>query len=136
MKPFPIKSTVGLAIAVTLSSCVYDNRPHNPSPTVAYETHVTETHRPGYVVPTLPSHQVEVIGGTRYYRQGDVYYRPHAQGYVVVESPRREVVRQGTVIRSLPSGYRTVTQRGTRYYVHNGVYYQRSGAGYVVVPGL
>jgi len=110
---------------------------HDVGMPVSYTTHTVETHRPGYMVRSLPAHQVVVIGGTRYYRHGDVYYRPHAGGFVVVDPPRtRTVIRQGTVVRNLPSGYRTVTRQGTRYYIHDGVYYRRSGSGFVVVPGI
>lgn len=131
------KLSIGVQLAAVAVSgfvvgCVYD-----AGPPVGYSTHTVETHRPGHVVRTLPAHQVEVIGGTRFYRQGDVYYRPHSGGYVVVDPPHtRTVVRQGTLVGTLPSGYRTVTRQGTRYYMHDNVYYRRSGSGYMVVPGF
>jgi hypothetical protein len=136
MKAINLECGVKLAAAALggflLSGCVYD-----AGPPVAYSTHTVETHRPGYVVRTLPAHQVEVIGGTRYYRQGEVYYTNHPGGYVVVDPPRtRTVIRQGTVVRSLPRGYRTVIRQGTPYYIHDDVYYERSGSGYRVIPAF
>jgi hypothetical protein len=120
----------GAFTAVALTSCVYETRSEFPHVTETVETY----HRPGYVVQTLPpQHRVEVIEGTRYYRTGDVYYRPHPSGYTVVESPTRTVTRYGTVVRTLPAGYRTVVHRGTRYYVHGSTYYRPQGSSYVIV---
>lgn len=69
------------AAAVTLPSCVdasYGGGGYGGGP----------GYRPGYVVQTLPpSHRVEVIGGTRYYYDNNVYYRPQGRGYVVVDNP-------------------------------------------------
>jgi hypothetical protein len=55
------------------------------------ETRVTtyRHYKPGYYVNTLPSgYRTHIVGGVRYYRYNDVYYRPRGRGYVVVESPR------------------------------------------------
>ncbi|MDX2271271.1 MAG: DUF6515 family protein [Cyanobacteriota bacterium] len=43
-------------------------------------------------------------------------------------------LRTGTIVRTLPVGYRVVTVAGKTYYVYNGVYFNYFPArGYVVV---
>ncbi len=129
-KPFKRPAFAAALVACAFTAgCVYETTPRYT------ETTVIEQHRrPGYIVRTLPQdHQVEVYRGTRYYRHGGLYYRPHSRGYVVVERPDTAVVRYGTTVRTLPSGHRVVTHRGARYYVHDGVYYRPRGDRYVIV---
>jgi hypothetical protein len=137
MKP---RSTIGclslLAATLSFTGCV---DPYYAGGGVT----VASTYQPGYVVTTLPSgYRTERIGGTSYYHHGEVYYRPHGRGYVVVESPHRHRgdrhrrpgdYHEERVIRQLPSGYQVVTHRGTRYYRAGNVYYQPRGEGYIVV---
>lgn len=76
-------SLVAAGTGAVLTSCV---DPYYGGSTTAT---VTTTHRPGYVVQTLPSgYRTEVIGGTNYYYHDNVYYRPQGRSYVVVDSPR------------------------------------------------
>lgn len=72
--------SAGLALAVlTSSGCVYRTEKVAANP-VVYE--------PGYVVKVLPTDYVVTRqGSTVYYRSGDVYYRQHPGGYVVVPPP-------------------------------------------------
>jgi len=132
---------LGVAVAILFSSCV-DPYVQNQG----YAQQTVTTYRTGYEVQSLPSgYRTEVIGGTQYYQHDGTYYRPRSGRYVVVEAPRssrdgysrsdRYDNRGGqtTVIRELPSGYRTVTHRGTRYYQANDNYYQQQGTGYVIV---
>ena len=70
------------AAAVTLPSCV------DASYGGGYGGGPGPGYRPGYVVQALPpSHRVEVISGTRYYYDNNVYYRSQGRGYVVVDNP-------------------------------------------------
>jgi hypothetical protein len=135
-------------LATSLVSCV------DPYYTGGGSVSTTVTqYRPGYTVDRLPSrYDTEIVGGVRYYRQGNVYYRPQGNRYVVVDTPRNsrgwndrnrngrpdrfdgpQRGRQVTVIERLPRGYRTVNHRGTRYYQYGNTYYQSRGSGYVVV---
>ena len=146
-------ATVGLAGLLT--SCVDPYYGSYGGTTTTTVTH----YRPGYEVDRLPSrYETEIVGGVRYYHYDNVYYRPRGARYVVVEAPRGsrgyqyDNYRPGwdpretryerdrdrgrtetTVIRTLPSGYQTVTYRGTRYYRSGNVYYQPRGNGYVIV---
>ena len=73
--------SAGLALAVLVTSgCVYRTE---------RTTEVSEpVYEPGYVVKTLPSgYTTTRYGTTVYYRSGDVYYRAHPGGYVVVPAP-------------------------------------------------
>ena len=132
-----------------LSSCV---GPYDVSGGAVVRT----DYRPGYTVTKLPSgYRSATYGGTRYYYHNDVYYRPRANGYVVVERPReagrgyRDRDRDGVpnrydarpnrpdrdarMVRRLPDGYRVVTHRGKRYYRSGNRYYESRGNGYVIV---
>jgi len=122
-----------------LTSCVVD--PYPPQRTVE-----VGPYHPGYVVERIPGrYDVEMIGGVRYYRYNNVYYRPQGSRYVVVESPHYHgpgpvmppgPVRGpgfGTTVRVLPNGARIVTHNRVRYWEHNNVYYQSRGNGYVIV---
>ncbi len=40
----------------------------------------------------------------------------------------------GAVVRTLPSGHRTIIAAGTPYYYYNNVYYANCPNGYVIVP--
>ena len=121
---------LGLAAAAVLPSCV--DPYYQPS-----HVTTTTTYRAGYEVQQLPrGYRTEVISGTRYYVHDDVYYRPRAGRYVVVEAPRGPRYaqpRRDVVINRLPSGYRVVTHRGNRYYQVNDVYYRQRGSDYVLV---
>lgn len=76
--------SLAIGLAGLLSSCM-DPYYGGGSTT----TTVTEYHRPGYAVNTLPArYETEVVGGVRYYRHENVYYRPQGSRYVVVEAPR------------------------------------------------
>ena len=140
--PHLILSLIAVGIGGMLTSCV---DPYYAGTTT--HTRVTE-YRPGYVVQSLPSrYDTETIGGVRYYRNDDVYFRPQGDRYVVVEPPRGSryfserrdydgrgsYTRQSTIVRNLPDGARVVTHRGTRYYRYGDTYYEPYGQDYVVV---
>lgn len=83
-------STILLSLAaagagVLLTSCA------DPYYTGATATTTVTTHRPGYVVHTLPpGYRTQVISGTQYYSHNNVYYRPQGREYVVVDAPHRQ----------------------------------------------
>lgn len=68
------------------------------------------------------------LSETFYYDQG-VYYVKGDGGYTVVSAPI------GAKIKTLPTGYETVTIEGgaTNYY-YGGVFYEKTSSGYTVVP--
>ncbi len=68
------------------------------------------------------------LSETFYYDQG-VYYVKGDGGYTVVSAP------VGAKIKTLPTGYETVTIEGgaTNYY-YGGVFYEKTSSGYTVVP--
>lgn len=85
--PIRICSLAAVGLAGLLTSCMdpYYSGGYGGTSTT---TTVTQ-YRPGYVVNTLPGrYETEMIGGTRYYRYDNVYYRPQGSRYVVVETPR------------------------------------------------
>lgn len=112
-----------------------------------------QAYDPGYTVTTLPSGYVtETVGGVRYYRANNVYYKSAGGRYTVVPSPyggrtygaqsfsdrgsraSRDHSSRGTaVMRRLPRGASVQIISGTRYYVHDGVYYRPQGSGYIIV---
>lgn len=83
--------------------------------------------RPGHRVDRLPTGVATVlIAGLTYYVLNDIFYRPEARGYVVVERPAASVVEPALT---------TVDVDGRRYYVKEGRYYQRDIDGhYSEVP--
>jgi len=50
-----------------------------------------------------------------------------------VTTTTQTTYRKGTLVRTLPTGYRSEVISGRDYYYDDGAYYQRSGNGYVVV---
>lgn len=87
--PNLVLTLCAVGVGGALTSCVdpYSAGVYAEGPRYS-ETSVTH-YRPGYVVQSLPSrYETEVIGGVRYYRDNDVYYRPQGSRYVVVEAPR------------------------------------------------
>jgi hypothetical protein len=65
-----------------------------------------------------------------YYDQG-VFYLKEDGGYTVVSAPL------GALIKSLPSGYETVTlEDNTKNYYYGGTFYEKSGSSYKVVAPL
>jgi hypothetical protein len=151
----PLAWFSALGLAALMGSCA------SPYP-YGEVSHATVTHshyRPGYVVSTLPPrYEVEMIGGVRYYRHDDVYYRPQGTRYVVVDPPRgaRGAMPPGVrpggpgqgygppprgmadgqdsrVVRTLPRGARTFTHRGTTYYRYGDRFYRQQGDVYIVV---
>lgn len=140
MKPqhlIPLVSALGIGLFAT--SCNhYDQYNSAPQAAVVH-------YRPGYITRTLPSrYETMDFGGTRYYYNNNVYYRPHRNGYIVVDNPRgrttvtryssNRVVTPGTtVIQTLPRGHRVVTYNGTRYYQSGDAYYQPMNGGYQIV---
>lgn len=133
----PLVSALGIGLFA--ASCNhYNNHGHRAGTTVSQ-------YRTGYQVRTLPSrYETMDFGGTRYYYKDNVYYRPHRNGYIVVDNPRgrtkvtryssnRRVAPSTTVIRTLPRGHRVVNYNGVRYYQHGESYYQPSGSGYRIV---
>ncbi|MCM8813078.1 MAG: DUF6515 family protein [Candidatus Omnitrophica bacterium] len=69
-----------------------------------------------------------IIGGIVYYYRDGVYYRKHADRYVVVEPPL------GAVVTNLPRGYTPIIIDGVPYFVVNNVTYMQTPQGYQVVP--
>ncbi len=117
-------ATVGLGVAVT--SCVdpYYSDGYSSGPSTHTQTTVTQ-YRPGYVTQSLPSrYETEMIGGTRYYRHENVYYRPQGNRYVVVEAPQgsRGWSDRGSYDRrdSRYGQSETTVRRDSRYDVMDG----------------
>ena len=70
------------------------------------------------------------IDGEYYYDQG-VYYLKGDGGYTVVSAPI------GAKIKTLPSGYETVTiDDKTKNYYYGGTFYEKSTDGYIVVAPM
>ena len=69
------------------------------------------------------------FGGSRFFVQGGVFYRPAGVRFVVVKAP------YGAVVENLPQGYRVIQRGKDMFYHYNDIYYARnhSGPGYVVV---
>jgi hypothetical protein len=123
------------AAGLGLSNCV--------DPYYTGGTSVT-TYSPGCTVPSLPSGYATVtVGGTRYYRHDNVYFRPRGNGYVVVEAPDRRHGARGDrhryddsrYVTRLPHGYRTVRHDGRVYHQSGDTYYVTREVGHVMVPG-
>ena len=86
---------------------------------------------PGRSVPVLPGGaHLEVIGGSRYWYSGGVWYGPGPRGYVVVSPPF------GVYVDVLPAFATAVVLGGITYYYANDVYYQPAPTGgyQVVAP--
>jgi len=133
----PLVSALGIGLFAT--SCNhYNHQGYRQGATVGQ-------YRTGYQVRSLPPrYQTMSYGGTRYYYNDNVYYRPHSSGYIVVDNPRgvttttryssnRTVAPTTTMIRTLPRGHRLVTYNGVRYYQSGESYYQPTGGGYQIV---
>jgi len=128
-----VLGTLAIVFGTALPSCVdpyaYGTAQQRPSPAYA----PAPVYRTGYEVRTLPpGYRTEVISGNRYYTSNGVYYRPRSGRYVVVDAPRRTVVKE-VYVRELPRGYRVVERGGRQYYTVRDTYYERRGGGYVVV---
>ncbi|MEX1048229.1 MAG: DUF6515 family protein [Akkermansiaceae bacterium] len=124
-------ASFGLATGALLTSCV---APYYAAPQATGDYTTVTTYRPGYEVAALPAgYRAETIGGARYYRHGETYYRPRSGRYVVVEAPRQRPIEREVIIRRLPPGYRVTTHQGIRYYRVDNVYYQQRGSDYVAV---
>jgi len=134
----PLVSALGIGLFAT--SCNhYNNQGNRPGATVSQ-------YRTGYQVRSLPQrYQTMSYGGTRYYYNDNVYYRPQGNGYIVVDNPRgrtttttryssnRTVAPTTTMIRTLPRGHRVVTYNGVRFYQSGKSYYQPTSGGYQIV---
>jgi hypothetical protein len=82
----------------------------------------------GQSVRALPrGSRVVVHGGTRYYFNGGVWYRPRGPRFSIILPPI------GLVVPFLPPYYATIWVGGVPYYYANEVYYANEGEGYVVV---
>ncbi len=90
------------------------HRPHRPS-------------RPHNYHPHLPFGFARLlIHGLEYFYQGGRFYRPHDEGFVVVNAP------QGAVVATLPYGYSLINLNGRPYYLVNNTYYVAHPQGYQV----
>lgn len=138
--PYPTAMLAGAVagLAALLASCAdpyaTGYRPGPPPP----------VYRPGYEVRTLPpGYTTVVVGGSRYYRYGDTYYRSRSGRYVVVEAPREHDhgYSRGRPpgpparpsMERLPGNARVETHHGERYYRVGDAYYQKHGSRYVRV---
>ena len=79
----------------------------------------------GIIVPVLPPSSVYIIiGGSPYYRSGDIYYMPlGGNRYKVVPEPRVEeeyYENDSDVI----DGFEKITIEGKTYYKKGGIYYK------------
>lgn len=82
----------------------------------------------GHYMHTLPHNRYEAFhGGSRYYFQGGVWYRPYGSRFMVAAPPF------GIVIPFLPPYYTTIWVGGIPYYYANDVYYAQTTGGYMVV---
>ncbi len=102
-----------------------------------YYTHNDTYFRPrgnSYVVVDSPRRDRRGYDTRRDYRDGGEF-RDRA-GY---QDPRgydrrgQTRYQSGTVVRTLPEGYRRIDRRGTTYYQYNDTYFQPHSNGYVVV---
>jgi len=60
----------------------------SPPPLVSVQETTPAVYEPGYVVTTLPAgYRTVHYNRSVYYVNRDVYYQPHARGYVVVRRP-------------------------------------------------
>jgi len=97
----------------------------------------------GSMVLSLPLGSVSVtLGGTVYYRHGEVFYRPGPAGYVVVERPPEVVVVQSpapppaVVVQAPPVATETyveVVVNGDPFYYREGLFYRKGITGFRVV---
>jgi hypothetical protein len=79
-------SVAALALmAVALSGCIYVSTP--PQRTVVQETRYVAPARETVITTLPPNYRVRVYRGTTYYVHGNVYYRAHPRGYVIVRRP-------------------------------------------------
>ena len=69
-----------------------------------------------------------LAGGLEYYYWEGMYYRPAADGYVIVSAP------VGAVVPAIPDGGQQVVVDGIPYYIINSVTYRKTTVGYEVVP--
>lgn len=77
-----------------------------------------DSYRPGYRVDVLPRHHVVVpYRNTRYYFDGELWYRPFGSFFEVAMPP------VGLSISLLPPYYSTIWVGGVPYYHADGVYY-------------
>ena len=73
---------------------------------------------PRTVIKVLPNgHKRVVVRGVPYYYHRGVFYRPGANGYVVVDAPK------GFRIGELPEGYTEIRVGTETVYYHNGSYF-------------
>ena len=78
-----LSPAAGLAIGMTLSSCIVPSDGYGGSSTTV------TTYQPGRRIHSLPGgYRTETISGTSYYYHDGAYYRRDSGGYVVVEAPR------------------------------------------------
>ena len=77
----------------------------------------------------LPTGMVPAAAATEYYYDQGVFYVKADGGYSVVSAP------VGAIIKTLPSGYETVSldDNVTNYY-YGGAFYEKGSSGYKVVP--
>jgi hypothetical protein len=89
----------------------------------------------GYAATGLPRGSIHIAhGGSHYFFDGGVWFRPYGGRYMVIAPPL------GIVVPLLPPDYFTLDVNGMPYYYANGTYYAtQPGGGYSVVaapPGV
>jgi hypothetical protein len=107
-----------------------------PKPAPRAHIHVPSSrihsHYRPYHLRYLPrSHIRLVIGALDYYYVDGLFYRPYAQGYISAQIPI------GTVLTTLPQGYRVVLLGDRLYYALGGSYFVETQGGYQAIanPG-
>jgi hypothetical protein len=86
-------------------------------------------YKPGHNVKPLPKGYSRVlVNSLEYFFFDGFFYRPHANGYVVVDAPI------GAVITQLPRFSQLVYWHKLPYYAIGNTYYRPHHKGYVVVP--
>ncbi|QYM78417.1 hypothetical protein K0B96_14095 [Horticoccus luteus] len=93
----------------------------------------------GAIVHTLPPRYVRIyLGNTVYYRYDDVYYRPVAGGYVIVDAPTTTVVTTPAPTTPAPAvnatpadDYQSVWVGPNEYLFHDGQFFRKTPDGLV-----
>ena len=83
----------------------------------------------GYAAAALPRSSIHIAhGGSHYFFDGGVWFRPYGGRYLVIAPPI------GIVVPMLPPGFFTLDINGLPYYYANGTYYvMQPEGGYAVV---
>ena len=80
------------------------------------------------IMASLPFGAIMVsMGGVHYHYYNGYYYRPHTNGYILVEPPI------GLVVPILPPGSVNVIIGRRPYYMYEGIYYMPVISGYQVI---